>query len=141
MKSPATPKSFVRTFPARREAMADALAFLDETLEGNGCPLALQTKLDVICDEICSNIVKHAHASVFELTVAFTPEPNGVRLVFADDGVAYDPLAHVDPDTTLSAEERPIGGLGILMVKRMADAVAYERRQDRNFFTVFKAIA
>ena len=61
-----------------------------------------------------------------------------MKIVFIDDGVAYDPLAHADPDTTLSAEERPIGGLGILMVKKMSDSVSYMRSHYRNFLTVVK---
>ena len=61
-----------------------------------------------------------------------------MELRFIDDGAPYDPLAHTDPDTTLSAEERPIGGLGIMMVKKIADAVTYSRDGDRNTLTVFK---
>ncbi len=120
--------------------MVDALAFLDEKLESYGCPPTAQAKLDVIFDEIVSNIVKHSNASSFEIAVEFTLDPRGVKLVFGDDGVAYDPLAHVDPDVTLALEDRPIGGLGLLMVKKMADSVSYERRRDRNCFTVFKTI-
>ena len=120
--------------------MVDALAFLDENLESYGCPPTAQAKLDVIFDEIVSNIVKHSNASSFEIAVEFTLDPRGVKLVFEDDGVAYDPLAHVDPDVTLALEDRPIGGLGLLMVKKMADSVSYERRRDCNCFTVFKTI-
>ena len=62
--------------------------------------------------------------------------PLGVRLTFIDDGDAYDPLAHADPDTTLPAAERPIGGLGIFMVKRMASSIAYRRSHGRNILSV-----
>ena len=74
------------------------------------------------------------------MTVEATADPAGVRLVFSDDGTPYDPLAHVDPDTTLSAAERPIGGLGILMVKKMSDSVDYARVRNRNVLTIFKKI-
>ena len=70
--------------------------------------------------------------------ITCTEDPSGVRLVFADDGAPYDPLAHADPDTKLPVAERPIGGLGILMVKNMADSISYERTRNRNFLTVFK---
>ena len=132
-------KSSAKTFPATLDAMAEALAFLDGALEGGGCPPAAQAKLDVIFDEVCSNIVKHSGAREFEVKVGFAVDPTGIGLTFSDDGVPYDPLAHVDPDTTLSAEDRPIGGLGIFMVKKMADAVSYERVGGRNVFAVFKA--
>ena len=52
----------------------------------------------------------------------------------------YNPLAHADPDTSLAADERPIGGLGILMVKKLADSVSYLRKYNRNFVTVLKKI-
>ena len=65
-------------------------------------------------------------------------EPGGVKLMFVDDGSPYDPLSHEDPDTALPAAERPIGGLGIMMVKKMTDSIKYERKHDRNFLTVVK---
>ncbi|MBO6067415.1 MAG: ATP-binding protein, partial [Kiritimatiellae bacterium] len=95
--------------------------------------------LHVILDEICSNIVKHSGASMFEVAIEPLADRPGVKLTFADDGTAYDPLSHLDPDTTLSAAERPIGGLGIMMVKKMADAVVYAREQGRNRLCVSKS--
>ena len=65
-------------------------------------------------------------------------EPSGVKMEFIDDGVAYNPLSHEDPDTTLPASKRPIGGLGIMMVKKMADSISYERSRNRNLLTIFK---
>ena len=134
-----------RTFPPTREGIASASEFLDEalaSLDGAGAecgaarPSSLAPTLHIILDEICSNIVKHSGATGFEIGVEHAESPAGVKLVFVDDGVAYNPLAHADPDTTLSAEERPIGGLGILLVKKMSDSVAYDRVSDRNVFTV-----
>ena len=66
--------------------------------------------------------------------------PPGVKMMFIDDGTAYDPLAHVDPDTTLPAEERPIGGLGILMVKKMSTALSYHRANGRNILHVERTV-
>ncbi len=127
-----------RAFPATQDGVAAASAYLDATLEGIDGGDLLNPVLHVILDEIASNIVRYSGASEFELTVAATADPAGVRLVFSDDGQPYDPLAHVDPDTTLSAAERPIGGLGILMVKKMSDSVDYARVRNRNVLTIFK---
>ena len=60
----------------------------------------------------------------------------GMRVTFSDDGAAYDPLMHSDPDVSLPAEERPIGGLGILMVKKMATDILYRREGGRNVLAV-----
>ena len=100
--------------------------------------LALGPALHVILDEICSNIVKHSGASGFDVDVEFLSEPFGVKLKFIDNGVPYDPLSHEDPDTSLPADKRPIGGLGIMMVRKMSDSMRYERKRDRNFLTVVK---
>ena len=67
---------------------------------------------------------------------AIVCSPGGVKLTFSDDGAAYDPLMHADPDVSLPAEERPIGGLGILMVKKMATDILYRREGGRNVLAV-----
>ena len=119
-----------KVFQPTQAGVAAASDFLDEVVT---MP-SLLPKLHIVMDEICSNIVKHSGAKGFE--VDLEQEDKGVKLTFVDDGEAYDPLSHTDPDTTLSAAERPIGGLGIMMVKKMSDSVAYERVGDRNRFTV-----
>ncbi len=153
----ARPQRFVRTFPPTQDGISGASAFLDEIAEnrseaaretpaeGSGIAGDLAGRLasaipmlHVILDEICSNIVKHSGASGFEVEVELLAEPCSVKLTFIDDGMPYDPLSHKDPDTTLPASERPIGGLGIMMVRKIADSVSYERVHDRNYLTVVK---
>ena len=139
------PRISSRAFPPRQDGIADASKFLDEVVDTAAKQdprlLGLAPSLHVILDEICSNIVKHSGASGFEVDVEIKDSPSGVKLTFIDDGVAYDPLTHIDPDTTLSAEERPIGGLGILMVKKMASSVSYRRAQSRNYLAVERMIS
>ena len=133
------PDRAARAFPPTQEGIAQASAYLDETIAAAAADAApLAPSLHIILDEIASNIVKHSGASSFELALEFTKDPAGVKIVFADDGMPYDPLAHADPDTSLPADKRPIGGLGIMMVKKLSDSVAYERARDRNVLTVFK---
>ncbi|MBO6166988.1 MAG: SpoIIE family protein phosphatase [Kiritimatiellae bacterium] len=131
------PRMFSRSFPPVQSGISDAAAWLD-SLDIECLTPGLLSTLHIILDEICSNIVRHSGASGFEVDVEELENAQGVKIVFIDDGVAYDPLAHADPDTTLSAEERPIGGLGILMVKKMSDSVSYMRSHYRNFLTVVK---
>ena len=125
-----------RRFPATQAGIADAGDFLDEALAETG-PSAesLSPSLHVILDEIASNIVKHSGATGFELEFEPVSDPPGAKLVFSDDGAPFDPLAHADPDPTLPAAERPIGGLGIMMVRKMSSAVSYRRSGDRNVFS------
>ena len=88
-------------------------------------------------------VVEAAMESLRRGETHYTPNAGlpALREAIADnlreyDGVAYDPLSHVDPDITLRAEARPIGGLGILMVKKMASSVSYRRAGDHNRFTI-----
>ena len=122
-----------RSFHPTLEGIAAASKWLDAVVKA---PQGKMSALHIILDEVCSNIVKHSNATLFEVDVEQTDEPREVSMTFSDDGVAYDPLTHVDPDTTLGAEKRPIGGLGIMMVKKMASSVSYSRDGDRNRFTV-----
>lgn len=128
------PVRAARPFPATQAGLAAAMAALDA--EVADVPGDVRAALDVMLDEIVSNIVAHSGASAFEMTVSRTER--GVKLVFSDDGRPYDPLARGDPDTSLDAVSRPIGGLGILMVKKMASSLAYDRVNGRNVLTVVK---
>ena len=135
-----------RTFPPTQDGIAAASDFLDEVMGngergtvneergiGNGKQLP---QLHIILDEICSNIVKHSGATEFSVEIGQLENQDGVKIVFSDNGTPYDPLAHTDPDTSLGAAERPIGGLGILMVKKMSSSISYSRTGDRNVLTV-----
>ena len=128
------PRTFVRTFPSTQAGIAAASDYLDEVV--GDAPAAEVAALHVIIDEMCSNIVKHSGASFFEVDVELLDDPAGVKLSFIDDGTPYDPLSHIDPDTTLPADKRPIGGLGIMMVKKMSDAMFYSRIHNRNILAV-----
>lgn len=113
----------------------------DEYLEAMACPMKAQTQIDVVIDEIFSNISFYAYGGqVGEVTFEMAPLPGdvGVKLTFSDYGVPYNPLLKEDPDTTLSAEEREIGGLGIFIVKKMMDSVEYTRENDQNILVMTK---
>ena len=110
--------------------------FVNEQLEANDCPLKLQTQIDIVIDEVFSNIAFYAYApETGTATVRVEIANSAVSLTFLDSGVPYDPLKREDPDTTLGAEERAIGGLGIFMVKKLASDVRYEYADGHNILT------
>ncbi len=127
------------TLPAETEHMAEALAFVTDFLDQTECGMRARIAFETVTEEIFMNIVHYSGAPEAELTIDRTDD--AVRLSFADRGVPFNPLAREDPDTTLSAEERNIGGLGIFMVKRMMDSVTYAYADGRNVLTVVKSIA
>ena len=116
---------------------------VEEELEKMGCPVKIITQMSVAIDEIYSNIVKFAYpgrAGYASLTIHEEAQPHAVSLIFEDAGVPYNPLTNAEPDITLSAEERGIGGLGILIVKKSMDEVQYRYENDRNIFTIKKKL-
>ena len=123
------------------EKLGDVLAFVDEQLEMYECPMKTQIQVDIAVEEIFVNIAHYAYnPEVGSATIRceVTEDPLSVTLTFVDKGVPYDPLAKEDPDITLSADERQIGGLGIFMVKKSMDDVAYEYKDGQNILTIKK---
>ena len=116
-------------------------AFVDEGLEQFDCSPRIQMQLDIAVDELFSNIAYYAYqpgTGTVTVRLEITEEPVSVMLTFIDGGIPYDPLSHTDPDTTLSAEQRQIGGLGIFMVKKSMDAVSYQYIDGKNVLKIRK---
>ena len=114
---------------------------LDDWFEENNVPMKVILQIDVAIDEILSNIAFYGYGDkTGDMTVEASMINDGrtVKLVFSDRGIPFDPLKKEDPDITLSAEERKIGGLGIFMVKKTMDHVYYERKDDMNIFVIEK---
>ena len=129
------------TIAATVENIESVTDFVNEQLEALDCPMKAQMQIDIAIDEIFSNIAHYAYnPEIGQATVRVeVPEdPLSVMITFIDNGVPYDPLAKADPDTTLSAEERDIGGLGIYMVKKSMDDIAYEYKDGHNILKIKK---
>ena len=131
----------------RLEAVIDnlpkATAFVDEALEALDCPMKAAMQIDVAIDELFGNIARYAYApGTGEATVRFEFDEAArtAILTFIDAGMPFNPLEKEDPDATLPAGQREIGGLGIFLVKKMMDDMRYERRDGRNLLTVTKKI-
>ena len=130
------PEATTHEYAPTMEGLAKATDDLDALLAP--VPVKDRSQLMVAADEIFANIVRYSGATRWSLTVEFTHYPESVRLVIVDDGKPFDPLDHRDPDTTLCAEERPIGGLGILIVKKTMSPVTYRRRNGENILAMGK---
>ena len=131
------------TIAATVENIETVTDFVNEQLEALDCPRKTQMQIDIAIDELFGNIAHYAYnPNVGEATVRVEviKEPLTVVITFIDKGVPYDPLAKADPDTTLSAEERDIGGLGIYMVKKSMDDVTYEYIDGQNILKIKKNI-
>ena len=114
---------------------------INELLEAMDCPMKAQVQIDVAIDEIFANIANYAYpGGEGKATIRYgrTSDPNGIEITFIDSGIPFDPLKAKEPDTTLSAEEREIGGLGIYMVRKSMDEMKYEYKDRHNILTIRK---
>ena len=131
------------TVSATIENIETVTEFVDKQLEEAGCSSKAEIQINVAIDELFSNIAHYAyHPETGDATVRVEvcEEPLSVIITFIDNGMPYDPLQNEDPDISLSADERKVGGLGIFMVKKTMDEVTYEYKDGKNILTIKKSI-
>ena len=131
------------TVRAVLENIPSVTAFIEEQLETLACPMKAQLEIDMAIDEVFCNIASYAYESgTGDATVRFEFDGDSrvVSITFIDSGVPFNPLEKADPDVTLSAEEREIGGLGIFMVKKTMDQMDYTYQNGYNMLTIRKHI-
>ncbi|MDR3171843.1 MAG: ATP-binding protein [Treponema sp.] len=126
------------------------LNFTAAYLEEADCPLETMIQISIVVEELFVNIANYAYPpyhtqagteAVATITGEVDGDPLGITLQFIDGGVPYNPLEKPDPDITLPAEARAIGGLGIYLVKKMVDTIQYEYREGKNMLTIRKKFA
>ena len=129
------------------EASTDSIPALMEQvgreLDALNCALKARKQINVALDELLSNIAYYAYApgtGSMSVQMDYDESTETVSLSFIDSGAPYNPLEKADPDVTLAAEDRPIGGLGILMVKKKMDGMEYRRENNQNILTIRKRI-
>ena len=131
------------TVDAAIENIPAVTAFVEEQLEQYNCPMKAQMQIDIAIDELFSNIAQYAYTpktGKATVRVEVTENPMAVVITFIDNGIPYDPLAKADPNVSLPANERQIGGLGIFMVKKSMDEINYEYKNGQNILTIKKHI-
>lgn len=126
------------------DALEKVIGFVDEQLEAVDCPMNIQLQIELAVEEIFVNIANYAYVpnkGNADIEVRITNDPVTAEIIFKDRGVPYDPLAKEDPDISMPAAERDIGGLGIFLTKKNMDHLAYEYRDGMNVFMMKKVIA
>ncbi len=130
------------TVEAKKENLTEVTAFIDEALEEAGCGMKAQMQIDIAVEELFINVASYAYEKGGDVAVSVDIKgaPPVCDITFKDSGIPYDPLAKPDPDVTLNAEQRKIGGLGIYMVKKSMDDMRYEYKDGHNILTISKII-
>lgn len=131
------------TIAATVENIETVTEFVNAQLELMDCPIKAQMQIDIAIDELFGNIAHYAYnpkVGNATVRVEVSEDPLAVIVTFIDNGIPYDPLRKDDPDITLSAEEREIGGLGIYLVKKSMDEISYEYKNGQNILKIKKNI-
>ncbi|MBQ6365679.1 MAG: ATP-binding protein [Oscillospiraceae bacterium] len=131
------------TIKALVENVPVVTAFVDEELEGVNCPMKVQYQIDVAVDEVFSNIAMYAYEPAQgDATIRVEIDRNArvVSITFFDSGIPFNPMDREEPDTSLSVEEREIGGLGIFIVRKSMDEIFYEYKNGQNILCIKKKL-
>jgi anti-sigma regulatory factor (Ser/Thr protein kinase) len=126
---------------ARLENLDSFLAHVRDFASDCGVDVNLLIPVELSLEEVLVNVISYAYPKevpgAIELGCSWDSQEQ-LTIQVTDSGAAFDPLAKPDPDTSLSLEERGIGGLGIFLTKKMMDQVSYERSQGKNILTMVK---
>jgi|WetSurMetagenome_2_1015567.scaffolds.fasta_scaffold00045_39 serine/threonine-protein kinase RsbW len=130
------------TVPAVMERFKEMNDFIERESLAAGFDRKTTNKILLAGEEILVNVIHYAYSNGGDLTISCGPAPGagGIVIEISDSGVAFNPLDAGEPDLSLPVEERPIGGLGIFMVKNIMDEVRYKRENGRNVFTMTKRL-
>ena len=132
----------MKTEELRVEAKVEKLPAVIEFVTGtltDQCPMRDRMHIELVTEEIFVNIASYAYSEpggFATIRRSGGEGPEGLTLTFIDSGAPYDPLQKPDPDLTLSIDERPIGGLGMFLVKKIVDEAYYKYEGEQNILTV-----
>lgn len=116
--------------------------FVDEVCEAAGIDMATAMKLNLAIEEAVVNVMNYAYPqdTVGDIKIESKGDDNLLEFIISDTGTPFDPTTKAEVDTTLSAEERPIGGLGIHLVRNIMDSINYERVNGKNILALIKKL-
>lgn len=132
-----------KVFSATKDTLGDVMAFTEECLDSFGCPMKSSMAICVAVEEIFVNIASYAYGDGTgnaSLCFGFDEGERLMTLVVSDEGAPFNPLEREEPDITLSAADREIGGLGIFITKKTMDTVSYRFENGKNILTMTKKI-
>ena len=132
-----------KVFSAKKDTLPEVMAFTEECLDSFGCPMKTSVAICIAVEEIFVNIASYAYSvgtGEASLAFGFDEKERLMTLVVTDEGVPFNPLEREEPDITLSASERDIGGLGIFITRKTMDTVSYANENGKNILTMTKKI-
>jgi len=124
--------------PLPADAVRRLLAQVDAGLAGHGLPATLMHDVQLVVEEVACNVIDHGAESGREpsLELVATVEGHQLAIEFRDDGRPFDPLSQPGPDLDADIADRPIGGLGVHLVRELAEEIAYARADEKNVLRI-----
>ena len=133
-----------REFIAKVDELPNVISFIESELEKFEFSFKIITQFNLVVEELFVNVASYAYKDKNDgkckITIDYDKEKQEVKLSMEDNGIKFNPLEKEDPDTTLSAEDRPIGGLGILLVKKNMDNIEYKYEDNKNILILSKNV-
>jgi sigma-B regulation protein RsbU (phosphoserine phosphatase) len=128
------------TLPNDIETIPQLNEFIDTVAEEIGLDMSLTMSLNLAIEEAVVNVMEYAYPEGEQgnVDIEVSADERWLTFIISDNGIPFDPTTQEDADTTLSAEERPIGGLGIFLVRQLMDSINYQRENGKNILTLSK---
>jgi anti-sigma regulatory factor (Ser/Thr protein kinase) len=124
------------TLPARLESVRPFHQFVRSGAEAAGLDLADMHRLDLVLEEILVNIARYAYQDgAGDVQVAYSTEAGSLLVEVTDQGRSFNPLDAAPPDLALGLADRPIGGLGVLLVRQIVGSLSFRRQEGQNILT------
>lgn len=133
-----------KEFIAKIDELPNVISFIETELEKFEFSFKIITQFNLVVEELFVNVASYAYKDKengkCKISIEYNQEKQEVKLSMEDNGIKFNPLEKEDPDTTLSVEDRPIGGLGILLVKKNMDNIEYKYEDNKNILILSKNV-
>ncbi len=127
--------------PAKLDNLDQMISFVVDGVKALGFEEKCASQIQLVCEEALVNVINYAYPEGqgdVDLGYSIDPASKVLTIIISDKGVAFNPLEKQDPDINQAVEERPIGGLGIFMIRKIMDSVTYQREGGCNILTLVK---
>ena len=133
-----------KEFIAKLDELPNVISFIESELEKFEFSFKIITQFNLVVEELFVNVASYAYKDKNDgkckISIEYNQEKQEVKLSMEDNGIKFNPLEKEEPDTTLSIEDRPIGGLGILLVKKNMDNIEYKYEDNKNVLILSKNV-
>ena len=133
-----------KEFIAKIDELPNIISFIETELEKFEFSFKIITQFNLVVEELFVNVASYAYKDKengkCKITIDYDKDKQEVKLSMEDNGIKFNPLEKEEPDTTLSIEDRPIGGLGILLVKKNMDNIEYKYEDNKNVLILSKNV-